>query len=173
MRQEPETGASYGSQYVFSRALLQAANMNTGHDLQDRLLIPCRASPTLLIASIVLHAGGVIALLLAQVPGWAAAGAGVLIVLHGCAVHGRLGPNSPTTRLSLELDVRSEWQLLDENGKRIPLEPRGRPFVHPLLIVLEFRTGSGSRHEFILLPDNTDAEILRRLRVRLRSGNPG
>jgi toxin CptA len=59
-------------------------------------------------------------------------------------------------------------QVADAAGEWSDLEVLGDSFVSPLLIVLCYRVGGGPAHRLVLLPDSTDAEALRRLRVSLR-----
>ena len=62
-----------------------------------------------------------------------------------------------------------EWCLWHENGLLIPRQHLLQSVNHPLLTVLNFSCGA----HVVLLPDSSDRESLRRLRVRLRLGDGG
>lgn len=73
-------------------------------------------------------------------------------------------PHSP---VQLLLDAMDEWHLTIANGETREVKLRSGALVHPLLVVLPFRCGM--RFPVVILaPDVVDADMLRRLRVRLR-----
>jgi hypothetical protein len=79
-------------------------------------------------------------------------------------IHARRNP------VYLILQPDDVWLLIDRAGdmdqvSRVRLEPGS--FVHPLLTVLRVNR-EGRRCSFVLTSGNTDFDILRRLRVRLR-----
>lgn len=61
-----------------------------------------------------------------------------------------------------------EWMLVEADGKPRKLTPAPLNFVHPYLLILRFNARGGADHDFVLMPDNTDADVLRRIRVRMR-----
>ncbi|MBI4006329.1 MAG: hypothetical protein HY356_06635 [Gammaproteobacteria bacterium] len=73
-------------------------------------------------------------------------------------------PHSP---VQLLLDVMEEWHLTTANGETREVSLRSGALVHPLLVVLPF--SCGMRFPVVILtPDVVDADLFRRLRVRLR-----
>jgi len=60
------------------------------------------------------------------------------------------------------------WTLVERRGGRVSAELVGRSFVAPWMTLLSFSCQSGFRRHVILLDDNSDADQVRRLRVRLR-----
>jgi toxin CptA len=64
------------------------------------------------------------------------------------------------------------WTVEDGCGARSEAQLLGGSFVHPLLIVLNFRLADGSRRSRALLGDETNPERLRRLRARLLNTPP-
>ncbi|MGH8456066.1 MAG: protein YgfX [Stenotrophobium sp.] len=69
------------------------------------------------------------------------------------------------------------WMLHDGAGRHSEAELLGNSYVHPKLLVLNFRLKSGRRRTRLLLGDELDADLLRRLRARLAvekvKGAPG
>ncbi len=63
------------------------------------------------------------------------------------------------------------WMLSEGDG--LPREARllDGGFVSTRLIILRFRLGRFHRRSVILLPDNSDADQLRKLRIRLAAGH--
>ncbi len=69
--------------------------------------------------------------------------------------------------LTLILDSEDDWQILLANG-RVHQAVLGRSlFVHPLLTII-LLSYAEQRQCFLFTPDNIDADLFRRLRVRLR-----
>lgn len=64
------------------------------------------------------------------------------------------------------------WLVAHPGGEAFAVELQGSSYVHPRLLVLNFRDGEGRRHTRVLLGDETEAELLRRLRARLSTGAP-
>lgn len=59
------------------------------------------------------------------------------------------------------------WTLYDAVGRHSDAVLLGNSYVHVRLLVLNFRLKSGRRRTRILLGDELDAELLRKLRARL------
>lgn len=59
------------------------------------------------------------------------------------------------------IDLRSDRREVAATGARVSL-------IQPWLTVIVFRTADGRSHPVLLLPDNCDATVFRRLRARLR-----
>ena len=65
------------------------------------------------------------------------------------------------------------WTLTLGSGREVEGRLLGSTFVSPALVVLNFRSGRWRTRSLVLLPDNLDPDLLRRLRVRLRlEGRP-
>ena len=69
----------------------------------------------------------------------------------------------------VEWGADDAWTLIERRGRQISARPVERNFVAPWMTLLSFtcQTGCRRRH-IILLADNSDADQVRRLRVRLR-----
>jgi toxin CptA len=61
-----------------------------------------------------------------------------------------------------------EWILTLASGRQLQAVLGPSTYVAPSLVVLNFRCGRWRRCALVLLPDNLDATLLRRLRARLR-----
>jgi len=63
-----------------------------------------------------------------------------------------------------------EWLRRESGGQAVTMVAMPPVFVHPLLIVVRLVSSADPRirHDLILLPDNLDSTVSRRLRVRLR-----
>ena len=65
------------------------------------------------------------------------------------------------------------WTLTLAAGREVEGRLLGSSYVSPALVVLNFRSGRWRNRSLVLLPDNLDPDLLRRLRVRLRlEGRP-
>ncbi|MGH8461214.1 MAG: protein YgfX [Stenotrophobium sp.] len=64
------------------------------------------------------------------------------------------------------------WTLHDAVGRHSEATLLGNSYVHARLLVLNFRLKSGRRRTRILLGDELDGELLRRLRARLLVEKP-
>lgn len=134
------------------------------------LNIPCRTSRIVLLLECIMHAGALIAVILSAIPGWARILAVPLVAASYILWFRRhYIDRSGAARGMLQLTARDEWRLLTGAGEALELRLEPNAFVHPLLLVLSF-AAAGRRLCVLLLPDNTDADTLRRLRVRLGYG---
>jgi toxin CptA len=77
---------------------------------------------------------------------------------------------SPRAIRAAELDPEGAWTLRLADGRALAARLLPSSFVHPKLVVLNFRTGRLARRHLVLAADAADADALRRLRVRLRMG---
>jgi small-conductance mechanosensitive channel len=68
------------------------------------------------------------------------------------------------------LTAADEWSRRESGGQTVAMVAMPPVFVHPMLIVVRLVSSAGPRirHDLILLPDNLDPAVSRRLRVRLR-----
>lgn len=71
----------------------------------------------------------------------------------------------PTYAVTWHGDGR--WTWCDAGGEPVACRLLPPSFVHPMLVVLNLSC-RGKRRSVVLVPDNIDADLLRRLRVRLR-----
>ena len=67
-----------------------------------------------------------------------------------------------------EWGTDGDWTLETGDGHHGGAVLCTRPFVHPLLVILNFKSVSGRRHRLVLPMDAVDSDVLRQLRVRLR-----
>lgn len=73
----------------------------------------------------------------------------------------------PSQAKWLILDDEDNWTVITSTGERLSVELIPPGFVHPLMIALKFRL-NGKKLNVVLLKDNLQADVHRRLRVRLR-----
>ena len=62
------------------------------------------------------------------------------------------------------------WLLEDAEGRKSQAALLPNSYVHARLMVLNFKLGTGMKRSRVLLGDEADVELLRRLRARLMSG---
>ncbi|MBK8181690.1 MAG: hypothetical protein IPK63_01730 [Candidatus Competibacteraceae bacterium] len=131
---------------------------------------PClavRPSRWLLIGGGMLHLMAVIAVLLSSLAIWIKAGfiagLGLSVVLMAFR-NGLRRSRGFVSRIEW-LDGR--WRLESGDGA-IHQAQLIAAYAHPAIVILNFRLEDGRRRSLTLLPDSTNAEVLRRLRVWLR-----
>ena len=131
------------------------------------ILIFIKPSPWLTGSIIFVHLGAVLALFVADLH-WYTRGV-IAIIITACFINALVTSvfqNLPDTPVQLLLTVEDEWWLTTVSGQTFAAELLPAAFVHPLFTVLSFR--GGRRHySVILMPDVVDADMFRRLRVRL------
>lgn len=64
------------------------------------------------------------------------------------------------------------WTLHEAGGERVDAELDGSTYLHDRLLVLNFRCADGRRRTRVLLGDELDEELQRRLRARLALERP-
>lgn len=74
---------------------------------------------------------------------------------------------------AIEWQSDGDWWLQEGSGCSHPVTLLAGSFVSNWMVVLRFRLGRFRHRQLILLADNTDADQLRRLRVRLRQDSLG
>ena len=122
------------------------------------------------------HGVALAVLLLLPIP-WYWRGAGALFViasfLYQVWVH--LLHRGPGAVRAASWGADGTWTLSLPSGGELEASLAPSTFVGTSLVVLNFRCGRWRRYALVLLPDNLDATLLRRLRVRLRlvGGNDG
>ena len=80
---------------------------------------------------------------------------------------------SPRAVVAADVLPGRPWVLHRHNGTEVPARLLGSSFVHPRLLVLNFRSGRFMRCNLVLAEDAADADLLRQLRVRLMAGDGG
>lgn len=73
----------------------------------------------------------------------------------------------PRALVRLVWHAEGQWTLTENSGRRYEAELLADSYVHPRLLLLNFRTEAGQRRTRALLGDELEAEQLRRLRARL------
>jgi hypothetical protein len=132
------------------------------------IFILSKPSPWLAGCVIVIHLGAMIALFFADVH-WLARYV-VVLMITASLTHTLLTwilQKRPETPVRLLLTPAGEWWLTCVNGQTLAVQLLPAAYVHPLLTVLTFQSGE-HRYRVILTPDVVDADMFRRLRVRLR-----
>ncbi len=89
-------------------------------------------------------------------------------LVNAWSVHARR--SAPRAIHAAELDSEGAWTLYLADGRALAGRMLSSSFVHPALLVLNFRTGRFRRRHLVLLADAADPDVLRRLRVQLRMG---
>jgi toxin CptA len=137
--------------------------------ISERILIEIEPSPTLTAFILVTHLLALVALCVAT-PFEPMA----IVALPFILISGYLGwsgfvrfQGARVTR-RIELSSKGEWTLFDGNGEEKAVRLRGGSFVSNRLMVLDFSLGNWRRRSVVLLPENTQPDQLRRLRVYLR-----
>ncbi|MGH8119272.1 MAG: protein YgfX [Gammaproteobacteria bacterium] len=128
-----------------------------------------KPSPWLTGCILVVHFGAATALVAVDLNVLAISA--VLIAITGSLVHAMnsfILQKHPDTPVQLLLTAGGEWWLSCVSGQtwQVQLLPAG--YVHPFLTVLTFREHGGRRYAVIVTHDVVDADMFRRLRVRLR-----
>jgi toxin CptA len=94
----------------------------------------------------------------------------VLAVLLGCALSlgGAVWHFWPWSLREAVWWPDGAWSLIRGDGRERDGRLLGSTYVSPALVVLNFRCGRWRTASLVLLPDNLEPDLLRRLRVRLR-----
>ena len=121
-----------------------------------------------------LHGAAVGLTLLAQPPKWAALALAALFALSWARLrrHPVFGYGPRALARIVAHAEGEEWTVEQASGERADAQLLGGSFVHPLLIVLNFKRADGKRCSRALLGDETSPELLRRLRARLLNAAP-
>ncbi len=97
-----------------------------------------------------------------------------IVVSCACVLAGAVFRRRPSSIIALEWQADGRWRACRRDGGKEALVLMPDSFVHPALLVLNFRpAGVGGwrrwrRRSVVLLPDSADRDTLRRLRARLR-----
>lgn len=68
----------------------------------------------------------------------------------------------------LQWQSDGHWLLENRQQQNLPATLLPSSYLHPRLLILNFKLQDGGRRNVLLLPDSLDAQTLRRLRSRLR-----
>ena len=137
------------------------------------VVLRLRPSPRVSAALAAIHAGAMACVMASALP-WAAKAVLAPLVAawawRSVALHGtrRAAPSIAT----IAWDRQGRWRLLRRDGRVLDARLAGGGFCHPLLLVLPLHAGRRRRVWLLVTPDMTDADALRRLRVRLRCEPP-
>ena len=85
-----------------------------------------------------------------------------LIFVYACYGHAR----SPWFIARATWSSDGQWTLRGADGREQSARLQGY-YLHPQLVILNFSLGRFRRRSLVLLPDASDPEAIRRLRVRL------
>ncbi len=72
----------------------------------------------------------------------------------------------------LQWSADGSWMVEDGEGRKSEAQLLGSSCVHPRLMVLDFKLSSGRRQSRVLLGDEAEPELLRRVRARLLDQGP-
>ena len=134
------------------------------------ILITYRPPLWMAITLVISHVGAIICIFTVPVPPWIRFLIVTAVISSFLWTLSRyLSYRYRTEPVRLILNSSDDWTLADERGDR-PISLFPGAFVHPRLLVLRFRDNRRSC-SFILTRSNMDADMLRRLRVRLRFSN--
>jgi toxin CptA len=128
-----------------------------------------KRSRCLLSYVLILHALALTAILISRLPGSATALLGAMVALslaRALLRHFRSPSGQASVSAVWEADDR--WQVEYQDGRDRPQRRWDAPLIHPRLVMLRFWQGRFRFRCLCLCPDSIDAEVLRRLRVRLR-----
>ena len=127
---------------------------------------PSRLLGGILIAT---HAGAVVCVMLAAVPLWLRLLIPVLVAVnlwYSLVRHATL--RRPDAIIGLRCDCESRWFVRLRSGVAHPVTILPASYLHPRIVVLAMRFNANRRtRSAILLGDNVDPQVFRRLRVRL------
>jgi len=141
----------------------------TAHTRRFPLLLRPGFSRRLATFIAVTHGVALAVLLLLPIP-WYWRGAGALSVtgsfVYQAWVH--LLHRGPRAVRAASWGADGTWTLSLGSGGELEASLAPSTFVGISLVVLNFRCGRWRRYALVLLPDNLDPTLLRRLRVRLR-----
>ena len=140
---------------------------------EERLRIEPGFSGRLVIYLVLSHGTGIVAVMALPICVWLrlVLGLGVVIgLVHG--FRSQVLRKGAFALRAVELDGVNGWSLYTAKGVARDASLLPSSFVRPWLTVLNFSVGRFGRRSVILLPDAVDGEILRRLRVRVRTAPP-
>lgn len=137
------------------------------------ILIFIEPSPWLAGGIIAVHLGAALALVAADLHGLIQCMLMLMVMVSlAHALLTQILQKHPDAPVQLLLTAGAEWWLTCVSGQTFAVQLMPAACVHPLLTVLSFQ-GEERRYTVILTPDVVDADMFRRLRVRLRFQHTG
>ncbi|MEX2523338.1 MAG: hypothetical protein WD750_00115 [Gammaproteobacteria bacterium] len=120
----------------------------------------------LIIPISIVHFGAILCVFFSSLPVLLKSMSSLLIAVSGLlTIRGVLARSG----LQLVLNRRGDWFLIEATGKTRAVMPVSGQILHANLVFLTVRDEEGGKlFPFVFTPWNTDADTLRRLRVRLR-----
>ncbi|MBI2994977.1 MAG: hypothetical protein HYY48_12495 [Gammaproteobacteria bacterium] len=147
-------------------------------DFELPINVRYRSSRRLALLLVAMHAGAALAVSQAALPAWTSLCIVLVLACSGGLYIGQFSASWNRGPVELTLTAADQWLVKSADGTRQELQPMPPAFVHPWLLILRFKGSGNARQTFLFTPDNCDADLLRRLRVRLafpvgRSGISG
>ncbi len=135
------------------------------------LALEIKPSRLLAIYVLCVYAAAVLVVLILPVPLWMMCGGLLILLLSGMlSYRRRVSLRGRNSIVGLNRNAGGTWQLrlTDASTHQASLLPDS--YLHPELLVLNFRLGNRRRRSVILVRDSADSTSLRRLRVALALG---
>jgi len=132
------------------------------------VLIIIKPSPWLAGGIVAIHLGAALALCIADLHSLIKSMVMLIVtasLAHALLTHVLLKHSDAPVQLLLT--AGAEWWLTCVNGQTFSVQLMPAAFVHPLFTVVSFQ-GEKRRYTVILTPDVVEADMFRRLRVRLK-----
>lgn len=129
-------------------------------------------SPSWVFAALLLGAHGVALILTFLIPQLPMVVSGVLAAVFaahaGFSVSRHALLRAPRSVVRVLWNAADVWSLCLRDGTTLEAQLVPGSFVHPLLTVLNFRITRWRRVSVVIFPGRVDAEMFRKLRVKLR-----
>ncbi len=103
-------------------------------------------------------------------PWFVSAALGAVLLSGAVTYHNRVSLHRPDAVVGLNRHVDGTWQMRHTDGTSHLASLLPDSYLHPELLLLNFRLSTGKRRSVVLLSDSADATSLRRLRVGLMLG---
>lgn len=135
------------------------------------LALEIKPSRCLAVYVLCIHSVAALVVVILPVPLWMMCGA-LLVLLLSCVLtfKQRIRLRSHKAIVGLNRFADGAWQLRLTNGAIHQANLLPDSYLHPELLVLNFRQDSGKRCSVVLLRDSADSSSLRRLRVAFTLG---
>ena len=135
------------------------------------LSIEIKPSRLLTVYVLCIHAAATLVATILPVSLWIMCGM-LLLLLMSCAVTYTRRINLHTRNAVVGLERRPDgaWQIHLKDGSAHQVNLLPDSYLHPELLVLNFKLCSGKRRSVVLARDSADSTSLRRLRVALALG---
>ncbi len=135
------------------------------------LALERRPSRLLAIYVLCVHVTAALVTLILPVSRWMMCGTLLMLLLSGILMYRRrVSLRSRDAIVGLDRNADGTWQLRLTDGTTRQASLLPDSYLHPELLVLNFRLGNGRRDSVVLLRDSADSTRLRQLRVALALG---